>query len=475
MTSNSEIWPLGIFTESIAAVNDSGQTLTYAELKSQGDELAKAVGDRCLVFQLCSNTFGGLTGYIGFLSNGIVPAMLRSDIPQILLSDLCKIYHPAYLWMPVKEKTRLGIDLKPVYESMYYALIPTDYGKTTRLNPELALLLTTSGTTGSPKFVRQTYDNIAANTKSIIEYLHLDRNQKAITSLPMQYTYGLSIINTHIAVGAQLLMTDKSIMQREFWDFFRQYGATSLAGVPYTYEMLNWLHFERMDLPSLRSMTQAGGKLLPELHKKFAQYSQDTGREFIVMYGACEATARMGWLPPQESLIKVGSMGKAIPGGRFELIDADGKVITEPGKVGELVYYGANVTMGYAECGIDLSKGDERQARYETGDMAECDVDGFYTIVGRKKRFLKIFGNRVNLDDAERLVKTKFATADVACGGVDDKLYIFAVNKDLLPAMKKFLADETGLNASAFKIVKLSEIPHNTAGKTLYRELTKYY
>lgn len=463
------------FAQRIAAVSESGDILSYSALCEEGEKLATAVQGRCLVFQLCSNTFGSLVGYTGFLRHGIVPVMLRANIPSELFIKLQEIYHPAYIWLPESELIRLDIKTEPVYKAWQYALLPTGYGKEVELHPELALLLTTSGSTGSPKFVRQSYTNISANTASIVEYLHLDENQKAITSLPMQYTYGLSIINTHLAVGAQLLMTDKSIMQREFWDFFRTAGATSLAGVPYTYEMLDMLHFDRMELPSLQYMTQAGGKLLPRLHKKFAEYAKVSKREFVVMYGACEATARMGWLPSQDSVDKAGAMGKAVPGGRFELVAADGSIIKESGKAGELVYYGDNVTMGYAECSNDLAKGDERHGRYETGDMAQRDADGFYTIVGRKKRFLKIFGNRVNLDDAESLLKAKFHTVNVACGGVDDKLYIFAVDKDLLAEMKKFLSAATGLHVSAFKIVEISAIPQNESGKILYNELEQYY
>ena len=228
-------------------------------------------------------------------------------------------------------------------------------------------------------------------------------------------------------------------------------------------------------MPDLRTMTQAGGKLLPELHKEFAEWAAQTGREFVVMYGACEATARMGWLPPKDAVERQGSMGIPIPGGRFELIDTDNSIIKEPDVVGELVYYGANVTLGYAETGGDLIKGDERNGRYVTGDMAKRDKDGFYYIVGRKKRFLKIYGNRVNLDDCERILKTAFNDADIACGGVDDKLYIFGQNESLLIEMKDLLAEKTGLNPAAFHTVLLKAIPHNESGKTLYKDLVQYY
>lgn len=336
-------------------------------------------------------------------------------------------------------------------------------------------MLTTSGSTGSPKFVRQSYANVKSNAESIVKYLELDDTEKPISTLPMNYTYGLSIINSHLLVGATLLLTDKGLMQKEFWSFFKENEATSFGGVPYTYEMLDKLRFFRMKLPTLKYMTQAGGKLIPELHKKFAEYAAENGKKFIVMYGQCEATARMGYLPADKSQQKCGSMGIAIPGGKFHLIDVDGNDITQPFVTGELVYEGPNVTLGYAECGEDLSKQDERNGILQTGDMAQVDNDGFYYIVGRKKRFLKIYGNRVNLDEIDRLIKAKFGNLEVASTGVDDHMYIFVDEDKYADAVVSFVVEKTGLNPAAFQAIVIDEIPKNDSGKTLYKELTKYY
>jgi long-chain acyl-CoA synthetase len=307
-----------------------------------------------------------------------------------------------------------------------------------------------------------------------VEYLKLGPDERPITTLPMNYTYGLSILNTHLDVGATILLTDKGVAQKEFWGFFKEKQATSFGGVPYTYEMLDRMRFLRMDLPSLRTMTQAGGKLLPDLHRKFAEWCLKTDRQFIVMYGQCEATARMAYLPWEKSLEKIGAMGVAIPGGAFELIDTAGNVITEPNVTGELRYCGDNVTLGYAGSAADLAKGDERHGILETGDMAQADTDGYFTIVGRKKRFLKMFGNRVNLDEIEGLLKTRFPGVECACAGRDDHLTVFATEEAALSPMRAYLAEKTGLNQSGFFLRAIPEIPKNEAGKTLYRELEKY-
>lgn len=466
------MWSFERFGDRTALVDEHGASLTYRQLKREADALCAAAGGRCLTFNLCRNTLGSLLGYAGFVEGGVVPVLLNEEMDRELLKGLYDNYHPAFLWAP---EDFAWDGCEPVYQSLGYHLLKTPFGREAELYPELGLLLTTSGSTGSPKFVRQSYRNIRANTDSIVEYLKLDETERPITTLPMNYTYGVSILNTHLDVGATILVTEHGIAQREFWDFFRRENATSFGGVPYTYEMLDRMRFFRMDLPSLRTMTQAGGKLQKELHRKFVEWCLEKGKQFIVMYGQCEATARMAYLPWEKSLEKVGGIGIAIPGGQFRLIAADGSEITQPGVTGELKYYGDNVTLGYAVCQADLRKGDERGGVLETGDMAQVDADGYYTIVGRKKRFLKLYGNRVNLDELEQLLKAAFPGVDVACGGVDDHLMFFSTDENRLAEMRAFLSEKTKQNAAAFRGMALPSIPKNDAGKTLYRELEKYY
>ncbi len=467
------IWELEKFSGNISMRAENGQEVTYSQLNAYAKSLADIIGRRCLVFSLCRNEIGSVLGYVAFVNNGIVPVQLNSHLESGLLNNLLSTYNPSYLWVP-KDQSDLFPMMEEVWSAFDYCLLKTGYEKEYKLNDELALLITTSGSTGSPKLVRQSATNILDNAISIATYLKLDDTERPITTLPMNYVYGLSIINSHLLVGATLLLTEKTLMQKEFWAFFKEAEATSFGGVPYTYEMLDKLRFYRMDLPSLRTMTQAGGKITPELHEKFAAYAAEKGKQFVVMYGAAEATSRMGYLPPDKAVEKKGSMGIPIPGGKFFLLDSDGNEITTPRTTGELVYEGRNVTLGYAECGDDLIKGDERHGRLETGDMAQFDEDGFYFIVGRKKRFLKIYGNRVNLDEIDRLIKGKFEI-EVASGGVDDHLYIFVTIPDMAEPVREFVIEKTKLNPAAFKAIVIDEIPKNDSGKTLYKELAKYY
>lgn len=468
-----KIWNLKDYKDNTALVDEFGISMTYGTLDTEANKLAEVIGHRGLVFSLCRNEIGSVLGYTAFINNGIVPVMVSSHLEENLLENLLSTYQPEYLWVP-KDQIEQFAGMSLEYEAYNYALLKTGYEIKYPLYDELGLLITTSGSTGSPKLVRQAYTNVLDNAKSIAEYLKLDASERPITTLPMNYVYGLSIINSHFLVGATLLLTDKGLMQKEFWSFFKDQEATSFGGVPYTYEMLDKLRFYRMKLPSLRTMTQAGGKITPELHEKFAAYASEQGKNFVVMYGAAEATSRMGYLPPERAVEKKGSMGIPIPGGKFTLVGTDGQEIKEPHTTGELVYEGKNVTLGYAECGEDLAKGDDRHGRLETGDMAQFDKDGFYYIVGRKKRFLKIFGNRVNLDEIDRMIKGQF-DIEVASSGVDDHMYIFVTDEKYAETVRDFVINKTKLNPTAFKVIVIDEIPKNDSGKTLYKNLTKYY
>ena len=468
------MWNFNRFRNQTALICEEGREITYGELEEMSSLLAKHLPGRSLCFNLCSNQEGSLLGYLTFINNGTVPLLLDAYLDRALLAGLIETYKPDYFWLPSSMEDEFEEKFpasEPVCRYYDYSLLKTPYTKSYPLNDELALLLTTSGSTGSFKMVRQSYRNIRANFESIVDYLQLDETERPITTLPMSYSYGLSIINSHLSVGASIILTSKTLVQKEFWQQFKEYEATSFGGVPYTYEILNRLNFFKMPLPSLRTMTQAGGKLSPVLHRRFAEYALAEGKQFVVMYGQTEATARMSYLPYEKALEKCGSMGIAIPGGKFSLIDGEGGEIEEPDTVGELVYEGPNVTLGYAETGEDLIKEDEGQGRLVTGDLAKRDSEGFYYIVGRKKRFLKIYGSRVNLEEIEQLIKARFDGLDCACTGVDDAMEIFVTEEGVLRAVKEFIADKTGINPVAYKVLYLESIPKNEAGKVLFNKL----
>lgn len=451
-----------------AVIDAKGGHFTYLDLVKNIASI-KSNLDRGLVFNLCTNTIGSLTGYVAFIDSEVVVVMIDANQDIQLLHSLIDTYSPNYLWVPTYLLSKLNFKYSLKVALLNYNLIQI-CTNSIHVFDELSLMLPTSGSTGSPKLVRLSRKNIFSNAKSISEYLRINENERPVTSLPMHYSYGLSVINSHLISGATILMTEYSVMQKEFWDFVKKEKATSISGVPYTYEMLRRLRVFDMELPFLKTFTQAGGKLNPTLVKEYIQKALETNKEFIVMYGQTEATARMSYLPFDKSLDKFSSIGIAIPDGEFLLINESGEEVTSPFVDGELVYKGPNVSLGYANCVEDLAKGDENNSILYTGDIAQKDEDGFFYITGRMKRFVKIYGNRVNLDELEQLLKNLVLSC--ACVGVDDHVTIFTTEFDKQDDIKKLLNSKTGINSRAFSVRHIATIPKNSSGKIQYSELT---
>jgi long-chain acyl-CoA synthetase len=459
---------LNKYINNIAIIDDNDFELTYKDLFSLSDSLNKYLTEKSLIFTLCENTIGSIIGYFSFLNNRHVQLLLDATIDPIRLQNLISLYNPNYLWVP-NSLLEDFLNSKIIYSNWNYSLICINKSNVL-LHEDLSLLLTTSGSTGSPKLVRLSFSNILNNAKSIAQYLKITDLERPITSLPMNYSYGLSVINSHLINGATILLTNFSVVQKEFWNFLKNKKATSLAGVPYTYQMLKMLRFANMDLPYLKTLTQAGGKLSSNLVKEYYDYAIKNSKKFIVMYGQTEATARMSYLPFKISQEKFESIGIPIPGGKFSLKDLDDKNEIHQSNVrGELIYQGSNVSLGYANNINDLAKGDENFGKLYTGDIAYMDQDGYYFITGRMKRFIKIYGNRINLDEVEQIIFSK--NIECACDGVDDKMTIYTTNKYRADEILNLLTTVLKLNFRAFEICIISEIPKNTAGKVLYTQL----
>ena len=460
--------------ERTALLSDGGQSVSYGILSDHIRRIGEAVPAGSLAFCLCRNVPGSVIGYLGLVQNSCAPLLLDAKLDPARFAGLFSCYRPSYLWIPEDLSGSFQPYIrKEILEMDGYCLCATGQERAD-LNQSLALLLATSGSTGDPRLVRLSRENIMSNAAAICRYLMITQEERPITTLPMHYTYGLSIINSHLLAGACVLMTSSSYVQQPFWDFFSREKATSFGGVPYTYQILDRLHIFRGKLPSLRSCTQAGGKLPEALQRKIAVWAEGSGVKFFVMYGQTEATARMAYLPPQDCLNKPGSIGIPIPGGRFEIIDKEGNVLQQPGQTGELVYIGPNVCLGYAACREDLARGDDNRGRLLTGDIARKDEDGYYYIVGRKKRFLKIFGIRISLDECEKLLKEEYPGTEIFCGGEDNDLRIYCRDRKAAAEGAVFLADQLHQSRSAFSSSYIPQIPRNEYGKILYKEFDRY-
>jgi long-chain acyl-CoA synthetase len=454
------------FSDKVVFTTDSN-SFTYYEINNLCDEMSTYIKEKSLLFLICSNCEEAITGYLACLKSGSVPLLINSSINESLLQNLIKKYSPNYIWLP--KNKNIFESFKSIFSWKKYELIKPSQTIFHNINKELALLLMTSGSTGSPLLVRQSYKNLNSNTSSIIESLNILPSDKPITTLPFNYTYGLSIINTHLDCGCEIVLSEKSIIDKEFWKTLKLNSVTTFGGVPYTFQMLDRIGFDEMELKSLKTITQAGGKLEKKLSLKFAEICQKKSINFVVMYGQTEATARMSYLPPKYSISKAGSIGVTIPKGQFHIEDENQNIITNAHTLGELIYKGENVCLGYAEGIKDLSKGDENNGILRTGDIAKFDDDGFYYIEGRIKRYIKIFGNRVSLDEIENIAKEN--NFNCVCVGKDDVLYIISEEMEILNDVKKLISKTTGFHPSSIKTFHIPIIPRNESGKVLYNQL----
>lgn len=431
---------LARFGDAPAVTTPTGRRVAHAELAERGADAVRALEDRRhLVAMRVVPEVESVAAYVGALAAGHPVLVLPADEGRA--RELARTYRPDVL---LDERNGWFVDDAPRAPAH-------------DLHPDLALLLPTSGSTGSPKLVRLSAANLDANAGAIASFLGLEPADVGATTLPLHYCYGLSVLHSHLAVGASVSLTRLSVSDPCFWTQVERDGVTGLAGVPYTFELLERVGVDHLDLPHLRYLTQAGGRMDPHRVRAFAELGRRTGFDLFVMYGQTEATARMAYLPPAEALRHPDAVGVAVPGGRL-------RVDAPEGRVGELVYRGPNVMMGYAERAADLAAG-HAVDELRTGDLGHIGPDGLVRVVGRTSRFVKPFGIRVDLDALERTLAADGVPA--TCTG-DDTAVLVAVPPGSPPALLGRVGDDVvgrlGLPRSAVRVVAL-EVPRLANGK----------
>jgi len=461
---SERFWQFERFASAPAVIAGDGRAITYDQLQVWADQLAAPLPARSLVGIVCHRCPAAVAAYLGCLRRGIVPLLLDRELPKPQVTELVQRFRLAAVWDPLETES-FASELPPP------AWAATDQSSPP-LHPELGLLLTTSGSTGQPRCVRLSYENLQSNASAIRSALQLTFADQSLLSLPWSSAYGLSVLHSHWAAGGAVVLGQHSPVQREFWELFRQTSATNMAGVPVTFEQLARLRFNRMSLPSLRLLTQAGGKLGSELVQQFAGWGEAMGFRFVVMYGQTEATARMAFLRPEAAAQKPSSIGRAIPGGHLHVLNEEGRAVTEPMSEGELHYAGPNVMLGYADAAADLALGSTVTQPMATGDLGYFDADGDYYVTGRKARFVKPEGKRIHLDAVEALL-ARWGYHGLAAGD-DSRMHIAVVpaEADLVPAqLQQRLAEELRIHHQWIEVRLWSQIPRLPSGKVNYPAL----
>jgi acyl-CoA synthetase (AMP-forming)/AMP-acid ligase II len=431
-----------------ALIFDEGSVLTYGQLSDAAQACAarRVDGHRRLLALVAEPTPEALAVYVGALVAGDAVVLVPPGQPE-LLSRVVERFRPH----DVAERAAGGWQYRRRHD---FDL---------ELDPTLALLLSTSGSTGEAKFVRLSYGNLIANAASIAQYLGIDASERGLMNLPPHYSYGASILHSHLVKGATVLVSARSVTDDALWRFFDAQRGTSVPGVPHSYALLEASGFFERPLPSLRSLTQAGGRLDPAMARRVADWSAGRGVRFFIMYGQTEASPRIAFVPPELVRDHVDAIGRVVPGGTLTLVDEQGQVIDAAGVEGELQYSGPNVMMGYATRAADLAL-PAGPSVLKTGDLAVRDPSGLFRITGRRSRFLKLMGLRVSTDEIERHLADEGLA--VACAGSDEFLGVLVAGTEAQTSeAARKAAERSGLPLMAVVGLAVPSLPRLSNGK----------
>lgn len=439
------------------ALSDGLKELTYADLAQISAALPFSPRGG-LVVLATENSLQSVAGYVACVEAHVPVLLLDKEIEGSFLEDVIERFRPqAVVGFNVEN------DSYQQQTDTLWGLIDVRIGIAAATNEELCVMLGTSGSTGNPKFVKLSRQNIFENAKSIAESLEITHTERAITSLPFSYTYGLSVINSHIVSGASVHVTPAPVVSFEFWEMVKSSNITSLAGVPTTYRMLKQMRWDPKLYPSLRYMTQAGGRLPDADRQYFLDLLEPLGIRFYVMYGQTEATARISVAPPSLLREHISTAGYPVPGGSFDVLTPDDS------GVGEILYSGPNVMMGYAETQADLLLPQQLPQTLVTGDLGYLS-DGALFLVGRTKRIVKIFGVRVSLDDVDRWLSSH--GHGIAVQGNDIVVVFIEAPFEDVKTLRAELSDYLKVNKAGIRVEVIPEIPLLSSGKIDFQKLT---
>lgn len=469
---------------------DNQLELSYGELDQKIENFAQNFPpQRQLVALVADNSLSFAIAYLALLRYQHVILLIEDKVTETSLHEHSTGSEKETLLAALTVKNQQLLTQYPVNHLVCGETCVQVNTNAIPLHPDLALLLSTSGSTGSPKLVKISYQNITANTHAITSYLPITSQDTVITTLPLHYSFGLSVLNTHLAQGASIVFTNATPLEKSFWQLFKEHLPSAFYGVPFSFELLNKLQLKRLPLHSIKYFAQAGGKLSLELAQSFSQWCHEHQQQLFIMYGQTEATARIAYLNPQKIPAKAHCIGQSIPGGALQLIDEKGYTISTPNTSGELCYQGGNVFIGYAtnlSCLVDA----EEITWLKTGDIAIFDEDGDFQITGRLKRIIKVLGKRISLDETEQYLQKSFSTQgtniedtthsnandpentlNIALTGKDDLLMIHFDNLMFEQKINELAAQYTQINSRYIKLYHHTALPRLSNGKIAYEQL----
>jgi len=473
---------------------------SYSEINDQANRLAHWLvqngvekGSRVGLFLENSVTY--IVGYYGTLKAGAVAVPLSTDLKASALEAIISELDPKLI-ISTQRFEREICRVEPVVLNRLKLLIrepQTKWNSSVQVsawdeatgsgpaeNPDaslaamdLASIIYTSGSTGKAKGVMLSHGNIVANSHSICSYLRIGEEDIQMVVLPFHYVMGKSLLNSHFAAGATVVINNKFAFPASVVKQLVDENVTAFSGVPSTFAYLlhrSPLKKYREKLTALRYCSQAGGHMVTQI-KRDLREALPSHTEIFIMYGATEATSRLSYLDPAMFEAKMGSIGKAIPGVTLKILDQNGHELAD-GQVGELVASGPNIMQGYWR-DPEATSAVLTEHGYYTGDYGYRDSDGFFFVTGRRDEMLKVGGHRVSLLEIEEVILATGQFVEAVALGLPDPLLGSRIAAVVVPK-NNGCSDQDLTAAFAQKLPKFKlpgeirqvrSLPKNSSGK----------
>lgn len=425
------------------------------------NHLSHKVGTGKNIILISQNNSFFIIAYFAILKSGNVCIPLNPTIEQDNLDFITKKTNSEISFISELALKKLNVSIEVYTEQEVESITQKGYsinGQQVEFDGnKVAEIIFTSGSTADPKGVMLTHNNIIANTNSIIQYLNLNEDDRIMVVLPFFYCYGLSLLHTHIRVGGQLVINNNFIFLASTINKLKEYSCTGFAGVPSHFQILlrKTDLFKNTKFPSLRYVTQAGGKLENAFILEFQEYFPSIN--FFVMYGQTEATARLSYLPPHLLKAKIGSLGKGIPGVELKVVNPKGELVL-PGKTGEIIAKGDNVMKGYFNDPKESSKVIKNGWLY-TGDIATIDDEGFIYLTARKKEIMKIGGKRISPKEIEGVIYQIPGIIDCSVKAIADEILGEAIKATVVISENETNIDEETIKRFCSSKLSTYKIP----------------
>ena len=455
-----------ISEDKVVIITKENIKITYGELLRKVTYVGTFITARSVCLVKTSNSLEGLIIYLACLQKKSVAILLDNNTKENSFQEIINSFKPNYIFNNLENIE--NDNYKKYNNEVISSFFIQKKFKKLNIKSNIAILISTSGSTGSVKFAKISYKNLRSNTINIIDYLKISQSDRTITNLPLFYSYGLSIVNTHIFAGASLILTDKALIDKSSINLVKENKITNLNGVPFTYDIIFKFNLDKYYLSNINFLTHVGGKLKLEAFDKIINILKNK-KKFYIMYGQTEASPRMSYCLVKNKTFINGLIGKPIKGGQFFLLDKENKIISKPNTIGKLFYKGPNVFLGYASNILEMNSNKSTVRLLDTGDMAKFNFNNQFILVSRDSRYIKIEDKRINLDDIE--YKLQQSDLEVLCTG-NDHIFIWYTEKGIEKnKIYQIIKENFSITKRVITLKHINEFPKNSAGKILYKNL----